>query len=666
VRLLGAVLAAAGVLTAVNGVLSVPSASAGQTWSAPTSIDSNLLTSVSCGSSTDCVAVDDAGNSLVYNGSTWSSPHRIDILNSVSATSVSCTSTGFCAAVDSQGNAYTGNGSSWSLGLGLLDFGNDLNSVSCTSSSFCSAVDSSGYALTYDGLLWGRQPVDSADDLAGVSCTSPSFCAAVSEEGDAFTYNGTTWSAADGIDPSNALVSVSCTSTTFCAAVDQSGNAFTYNGTHWSSATDVDPHYPQLNSVSCTSSTFCVATDAYGDALVFDGSQWTPFDYVEDNSLDAVSCASPSFCVAVDDAGQAVTYNGMNAATVTDVEFSGSPTAPVVTVSGSGFGTQADLGIPNSPGCGPQTGSDFGNELWVQDWTDNWVAGRGTACIGLLVSSYSDTQIIFSFGSDYSSYTLSSGADFTLSLLGSSFNGTVSYSNTTVVTGCSPGTTSCTATVSAPSQSVAVSGAKLTSSTASITLTVANENFGCQDVAPSVSVATLEDTGLASGSDVTVTDTVAGLPNKKGISICYQPVTPTAPPPILLKKCHGKTFVGACYKSITEVSGSIVATMLMPVGDPRYHVGGGTPMVTSIHPTAPKPGKKLTIKGADLSEVTAVTIGGVPVTILKTSPNSVSVTVPAGVQGAVVVSSLAGVAQAPTVVSGASAPAHGRTSQRNR
>ena len=92
------------------------------------------------------------------------------------------------------------------------------------------------------------------------------------------------------------------------------------------------------------------------------------------------------------------------------------------------------------------------------------------------------------------------------------------------------------------------------------------------------------------------------------------------------------------------VDGSVVATLELPPGDPRFHVGGETPLITRIKPTTAAPGKKLTIKGVNLSEVTGVTIGGVVAHIIKAAPTKVSVIVPAGAQsGTIRVSSLAGV-----------------------
>jgi hypothetical protein len=213
-------------------------------------------------------------------------------------------------------------------------------------------------------------------------------------------------------------------------------------------------------------------------------------------------------------------------------------------------------------------------------------------------------------------------------------------------TTCTPGTTGCAATVTTPLQIVAVTGTKLSSSTASITVAVATQVLSCANFSYAGQVTTLTDSGLV-GTSVSVVDTVRGLPSKKGIVICYQPVEASPPPPVFLAKCHGAHFVPPCFKSVKEVAGSVVATLELPPGDPRFHVGGETPQITSIKPTSAAPGKKLSIKGVNLSEVTGVTIGGVVAHIIKAAPTKVSVIVPAGAQsGTIRVSSLAGVSTA--------------------
>jgi hypothetical protein len=91
------------------------------------------------------MAVDYDGNALTWNGSSWSAPVLIDPIGYLA--SVSCPSSSFCVAVDWDGNALTWNGSSWSAPVSIDPNGGGFNSVSCASSSFCVAVDSYGNAV---------------------------------------------------------------------------------------------------------------------------------------------------------------------------------------------------------------------------------------------------------------------------------------------------------------------------------------------------------------------------------------------------------------------------------------------------------------------------------------------------------------------------------------
>jgi YVTN family beta-propeller protein len=122
------------------------------------------------------------------------------------------------------------------------------------------------------------------------------------------------------------------------------------------------------------------------------------------------------------------TQTEFTAPTISAVTFSGTPAAPTVTVWGSGFGTEADLGTP-VPAYGGGTGSDFGTQFFL---LAGFGAGEGAGpygdFVGLDVSSYSDDQITFTFGSQYANYgPLSQGEPFSVTLLGTTFNGTASY-----------------------------------------------------------------------------------------------------------------------------------------------------------------------------------------------------------------------------------------------
>ena len=189
-----------------SGSVSYPTETTETDWSAPISVDSpNTLESVSCASSSLCVAVDDVGNEVTFNGSTFSSPNPIDeaVLNSVS-----CPTTNFCVAADDQGATITFNGSSWN-GPVPID-SSPILSVSCSSPDFCAAVDQDGNALTYNGSNWSSPESVAEVPLQSVSCTNSSFCVAADTFGSVYTYNGSSWTSPDNIDSSNPLDSVSC------------------------------------------------------------------------------------------------------------------------------------------------------------------------------------------------------------------------------------------------------------------------------------------------------------------------------------------------------------------------------------------------------------------------------------------------------------------------
>lgn len=109
--------------------------------------------------------------------------------------------------------------------------------------------------------------------------------------------------------------------------------------------------------------------------------------------------------------------------TISSVVFSGPSGSPTVTINGSGFGT-APSGQPAN--CGT-TGSDFDtNQLWLHDGT-GWTAGQFGDCIGLIVGSWTNTSVTYTFGSGYSVYgTLSNGDTYSLAVQEAQTSGTVS------------------------------------------------------------------------------------------------------------------------------------------------------------------------------------------------------------------------------------------------
>jgi hypothetical protein len=202
----------------------------GQDWNGG-GIPGNYLTSVSCTSDTFCMALGNLNTGVfasLWNGKSWSSQTQVD--SPAAYVQVSCASSTFCAAVDQNGDAITFDGTSWSqpdpIDPGVLQ---PLSTVSCPQTTFCTAMDGFGQAFTYNGASWsGPVGVENSAGVTSVSCTSPGFCVAADLTGDVVTEYGGVWSAPDDIDPQSnsnfyGFTGVSCGSVAFCVAVDDLG-----------------------------------------------------------------------------------------------------------------------------------------------------------------------------------------------------------------------------------------------------------------------------------------------------------------------------------------------------------------------------------------------------------------------------------------------------------
>jgi hypothetical protein len=149
----------------------------------------------------------------------------------------------------------------------------------------------------------------------------------------------------------------------------------------------------------------------------------------------------------------------------------------------------------------------------------------------------------------------------------------------------------------------------------------------------SVPFTTLEESDFTSSTPLTVTDTVVGDPTVARFKVCYQSFVGTfkdsrgAQTVVgFLHKCKGTTYPAPCIESAKESGGSVVTDLLVPPGDPRFHAGGTTPLVTSVTPGAAAPRAKVTIKGAFLKGA-KVRVGSVAVTA-KASASKISFTLP--------------------------------------
>ncbi|MGA8744690.1 MAG: hypothetical protein WB507_02350 [Solirubrobacterales bacterium] len=315
-------------------------------WSPPVNVDGiSPIDSVSCPSTSLCVAGDSAGNVVTSTNPTggeaaWAYPIWVDnpLESSIEALhDLSCVSAPslLCAAVDQTGHVVTsteptGGAATWHI-VSLPGSEVDAWGISCTS-SLCVIVgnDEHGGNLfsstdpTGSGSAWN--PVSLKDhgepvgQIYGVSCPSESLCVAAgsgSTSGAIYSSTSPTSGTATAWTPADIAkglpYQVSCASTSLCVATDGPGEIITSTeptqGTSAWKFADIDGEN-DLNGVSCTASPtlLCVVTDQEGNVITSTNptggpSAWTVTDIDGENQPTAVSCPSTSLCVAGDEDG---------------------------------------------------------------------------------------------------------------------------------------------------------------------------------------------------------------------------------------------------------------------------------------------------------------------------------------------------------------------------
>ncbi|HEX8092567.1 hypothetical protein [Jatrophihabitans sp.] len=288
----------------------------GASWTEQLTNLSYALQSVSCPTTTLCVAVGPDGVAAhSADGATWTRYGQIGS-GAVDLHSVSCVSAQFCVAGAGNGQVTTFNGTTWSDPQTIVEAGAPdvpLDPIICVSTAFCLAFgDSSTYV--YDGNSWSGPSALAAEGAVVASCGSPTFCTAFADDGDNYRFNGTTWSGPTPVLPYQGILwSVSCPSINFCMTADGS-NTYTFDGSAWSAPMqvthNVDPFFgPGL--VSCTSASFCLAVPIHASgSWTWDGARWTAHADPARNHFTGLSCVSPSFCLGVTHDNLAYTFNG--------------------------------------------------------------------------------------------------------------------------------------------------------------------------------------------------------------------------------------------------------------------------------------------------------------------------------------------------------------------
>jgi hypothetical protein len=295
---------------------------AGLVWGKPIKVTGQVLTSLSCPSTTFCAAgsYDDVYTSAAPSAQhpSWEAHQVVNSFPSaqkVPISSLSCANRHLCVATNEGGgnselaisNHPLAHGSStWTQISNSPNQLEDPLALSCPSTTLWVGSDTAGNveSFTNPGAKVGPWPtaqVDSTD----LQCDGP---------------NGSS----DACAP--YLGAISCPSTGLCIAVDFTGQLLTSTEprdvsswkptarlTHYTQAPFFAGNFLQVYSYSsCPSTNFC--------AVVFDptGQVFTTIDptgpssawhatNIHDENIQAISCASTRLCVAVDSLGHAVT-----------------------------------------------------------------------------------------------------------------------------------------------------------------------------------------------------------------------------------------------------------------------------------------------------------------------------------------------------------------------
>ena len=337
----GAVFVAVGSVTLALGVVRAGDAASAASpalpaWSTPSRIEPggtgagyDSVYGVSCPTTRTCIAVDETGKALTWRGGRWSAPQTVDDGNTLN--SVSCPSTTFCVATAS-GQASVFDGRSW--GAARTVGAPATYRVSCPTTTFCGAVGATGYpgqpsiVATFDGTAWASSATQSTgtleDRLLDLSCPQAGRCTAVNHDGQVLRLAGGRWAPQrQRIEPGASAVS--CPTVAFCMAVGSSYVGVfhvssrlipawyaTETGGHWSAARPVPGMKASIFlSVSCPTTGQCMVVGLSGKATQWRNGSWATPQMAFPGRVSAtvdVSCPAVNRCMAVNSQGFASVF----------------------------------------------------------------------------------------------------------------------------------------------------------------------------------------------------------------------------------------------------------------------------------------------------------------------------------------------------------------------
>jgi hypothetical protein len=327
---------------------------------------------------------------------------------------------------------------------------------------------------------------------------------------------------------------------------------------------------------------------------------------------------------------------------ISGVTLTGTPAAPTITVTGSNFGASAPADSPET--CqNTDTGDIFsGSELVFQDLTEGWGAGEAGDCIGLLLTSWSSTKVVFTMGSQYANYgPIAAGDQVKATIAGATDTVTASFTAAAV-----PTITSSTPTTGPTTggTTVTITGTNFTGATGvtfgaagaakSFTVVSTTEITAVTAAAPAGEhYVTVTTPGGTSADKASVVFTYAGAPTVTSSTPATGPTTGGTTVTITGTNFTGATGVtfgaAGAAKSFTVVSSTKITAVTAAAGAGEHYVtvttpSGtspsnanvvftyvGAPTVTSSTPTTGPTtgGTTVTITGTNFTGATGVTFG---------------------------------------------------------
>ena len=207
----------------------------GSTWAANRLTTGDQLIGMSCTSATTCFASGWPGaiDVTTDSGVNWTNQPNPLSGSDETLSSISCWTSTACVAVSTNDVLSTADGTNWTLeNTHVYQF---LLGVSCSSASSCIAVGANGTVLTRNGGVWTHRASGTTHHLFAVMCPTARTCYAVGDAGTIIVTSnmGATWAPLHS-GTTTPLFGINCSGTTKCLATGSGGSTFlTLNGTTW-------------------------------------------------------------------------------------------------------------------------------------------------------------------------------------------------------------------------------------------------------------------------------------------------------------------------------------------------------------------------------------------------------------------------------------------------